>query len=61
MAERSLYAFVDNSNVLIEGRRFAEMRRKGRSKPSAFKDDSYEIDWGRKHRPRSRRLASAKQ
>ena len=47
MAERLLYAFVDNSNVLIEGRRFAEMKRKRRSKLSAFKDDSYEIDWGK--------------
>lgn len=47
MAERLLYPFVDNSNVLIEGRRFAEMKRKRRSKLSAFKDDSYEIDWGK--------------
>jgi uncharacterized LabA/DUF88 family protein len=47
MADPLLYTFVDNSNVLIEGRRFAEMKRKGRSKLSAFKDDSYEIDWGK--------------
>jgi hypothetical protein len=47
MAEPTLYAYVDNSNVLIEGRRFAEMKRKGRSTRSAFKDDSYEIDWGK--------------
>jgi uncharacterized LabA/DUF88 family protein len=42
-----LHLFVDNSNVLIEGRRYAEMHRKGRSKLGAFKDDSYEIDWGK--------------
>lgn len=47
MADPILYAFVDNSNVLIEGRRFSEMKRKGRSKLSAFGDDSYEIDWGK--------------
>lgn len=47
MAERLLYAFVDNSNVLIEGRRFAEMHRKGRSRLGPDKDDSYEIDWGK--------------
>ncbi len=47
MADPTLYAYVDNSNVLIEGRRFAEMKRKGRSTRSAFKDDSYEIDWGK--------------
>ena len=47
MPDPKLYMFVDNSNVLIEGRRFAEMRRKGRSTLSAFKDDSYEIDWGK--------------
>jgi uncharacterized LabA/DUF88 family protein len=47
MADPQLYAFVDNSNVLIEGRRFAEMKRKGRSTLSAFKDNRYEIDWGK--------------
>lgn len=47
MAEPILYTFVDNSNVLIEGRRFAEMKRKGRSKLSAFKDDAFSIDWGK--------------
>ena len=39
--------FVDNSNVLIEARRFAFMRRKGRPRLSKFKDDRYEIDWGK--------------
>ena len=47
MAEPILYTFVDNSNVLIEGRRFAEMKRKRRKKLSAFKDDGYSIDWGK--------------
>ena len=47
MAEPILYAFVDNSNVLIEAQRFAQMKRKGKSKLSAFTDDSYEIDWGK--------------
>ena len=47
MAEPSLYTFVDNSNVLIEGRRFAEMKRKYRKKLSGFKDDGYSIDWGK--------------
>ena len=47
MAEPVLYPFVDNSNVLIEGCRLAEMKRKGRSWRSAFTDQSYEIDWGK--------------
>ena len=47
MAEQTLYAFVDNSNVLIEGRRFAQMKRRGRSKLSHFTDDRYSIDWGK--------------
>ena len=47
MANPILHTFVDNSNVLIEGRRFSEMKRKGRSKLSPFTDDNYEIDWGK--------------
>lgn len=47
MAEPILYTFVDNSNVLIESQRFAQMKRKGKSKLSAFTDDTYEIDWGK--------------
>ena len=47
MAEPILYTFVDNSNVLIEGRRFAEMKRKRRKKLSGFTDDGYSIDWGK--------------
>lgn len=46
MAERELHLF-DNSNVLLEGRRFAEMKRKGPPKLGAFLDQSYEIDWGK--------------
>ncbi len=47
MANPILHTFVDNSNVLIEGRRFSEIKRKGRSKLSPFTDDNYEIDWGK--------------
>ncbi len=47
MAEPILYTFVDNSNVLIEAQRLAQMKRKGKSRLSAFRDDSYEIDWGK--------------
>ena len=47
MAQRILHMFVDNSNVLIEARRFAFMRRKGRARLGRFTDDSYEIDWGK--------------
>lgn len=47
MATPVLYPFVDNSNVLIEGQRFSEMNRKKRDKLSAFKDESYQIDWGK--------------
>ena len=47
MAEPILHVFVDNSNVLIEARRFSQMKKKGRSVLSRFKDDSYEIDWGK--------------
>lgn len=47
MAERELHLFVDNSNALLEGRRFAEMKRKGRPKLGPYLDNSYEIDWGK--------------
>ena len=47
MADPILHAFVDNSNVLIEGQRFSEMNRKFRTKLSAFTDDDYQIDWGK--------------
>jgi uncharacterized LabA/DUF88 family protein len=45
--EPLLHVFVDNSNVLIEARRFAEMRRKAKARLSPYKDDSFEIDWGK--------------
>jgi len=46
-ASPRLHLFVDNSNVLLEGRRHSEMKRKGRAKRGAFLDESYEIDWGK--------------
>jgi uncharacterized LabA/DUF88 family protein len=45
--EPGIDLFVDNSNVLLEGRRFAEMKRKGKTKLSPYLDQSYEIDWGK--------------
>lgn len=47
MDRPKLHIFVDNSNVLIEGRRFSEMKRKGRATLGAFKDDTYGVDWGK--------------
>jgi uncharacterized LabA/DUF88 family protein len=47
MPDANLHLFVDNSNVLLEGRRFAEMRRRGHDKLSEILDNSYEIDWGK--------------
>jgi uncharacterized LabA/DUF88 family protein len=47
MAPAQLHLFVDNSNVLLEGRRHSEMKRKGRAKRGPYLDDSYEIDWGK--------------
>lgn len=47
MNRPGLHLFVDNSNVLIEARRFSEMKKKGRSTLSPYKDDSYELDWGK--------------
>lgn len=43
----TLHLFVDNSNVLIEGRRYAESKRRGRAKLGRYTDGSYEIDWGK--------------
>lgn len=45
--EPTLHLFVDNSNVLLEGRRFAKMKSEGRRKLGRFLDNSYEIDWGK--------------
>lgn len=43
----NIHLFVDNSNVLLEGRRFAEMRRCGSGRLSPQLDNSYQIDWGK--------------
>lgn len=43
----TIHLFVDNSNVLIEGRRFSYRKTKKRSKLSPHTDDKYEIDWGK--------------
>lgn len=42
-----VHLFVDNSNVLIEGQRYAETRRKGRARLGKYKDPNYQIDWGK--------------
>lgn len=47
MPEPNLHLFVDNSNVLIEARRFSEMKRRGHDKLSEIIDNTYEIDWGK--------------
>lgn len=43
----SVHLFVDNSNVLIEARRFASMKRRGKDRPDPIIDNSYEMDWGK--------------
>jgi uncharacterized LabA/DUF88 family protein len=45
--EGTLHLFVDNSNILIEGQRCAETRRKGRARLGRDKDRTYQIDWGK--------------
>ena len=47
MADRTLHVFVDNSNVLIEGRRLSNARNEGRARRGARVDDNYHIDWGK--------------
>lgn len=47
MERPKLHLFVDNSNVLLEARRFSETKRKRRQRLSAYLDDSYELDWGK--------------
>jgi hypothetical protein len=59
MTERELHLFVDNSNVLLEGRRFAEMKRTSRPRLGPYLDDSYEIDWGKYLGRRSARRSAA--
>lgn len=47
MAEKNVHVFVDNSNVLIEGRRLAYAKRNAGGRRGQQVDDSYEIDWGK--------------
>ena len=47
MTAEKIHLFVDNSNVLIEGRRRSSMKRQGRDRLGREVDDSYEIDWGK--------------
>jgi uncharacterized LabA/DUF88 family protein len=47
MPEANLHLFVDNSNVLLEGRRFSDMKRRGKGTLSEMLDNGYEIDWGK--------------
>ncbi len=42
-----LHLFVDNSNVLLEGRRLSLRRKLGRKRLGSRLDESYEIDWGK--------------
>lgn len=42
-----LHLFVDNSNVLIEGQRYAETKRKRRAWLGRYTDPTYQIDWGK--------------
>jgi len=42
-----LHLFVDNSNVLIEARRFAQRKHSRDGRLSREVDNSYEIDWGK--------------
>lgn len=44
---QDLHLFVDNSNVLLEGRRFAERKRTSSPNLSPYLDNRYEIDWGK--------------
>lgn len=46
MAEK-VYLFVDNSNVLIEGRRLQYAVRRSGGRRGVEVDPSYEIDWGK--------------
>lgn len=47
MATNRIHLFVDNSNVLIEGRRLAYAKRNAGGRRGTYLDDSYEIDWGK--------------
>jgi len=43
----TLHLFVDNSNILIEGQRCAEMHRTRSARLGRDKDRTYQIDWGK--------------
>ncbi|MET3444323.1 uncharacterized LabA/DUF88 family protein [Variovorax paradoxus] len=47
MADKRIHLFVDNSNVLIEGRRLAYAKRNAGGRRGPHCDASYEIDWGK--------------
>ncbi len=40
MPKNEIYLFVDNSNVLLEGRRYAEMKRTRKLKLGPYLDNS---------------------
>ena len=42
-----VHLFVDNSNVLLEGRRQSQQKKKNAPRLSKFLDDSYHVDWGK--------------
>lgn len=47
MAGKNVHLFVDNSNVLIEGRRLCYAKRHLGGRRNTQVDDTYEIDWGK--------------
>lgn len=47
MADKKVHLFVDNSNVLIEGRRLSYAKRYAGGRRGTQVDDNYEIDWGK--------------
>ena len=46
-ADKKVHLFVDNSNVKIEGRRWAYAKRNAGGRRGTMVDDKYEIDWGK--------------
>lgn len=47
MADKRVHLFVDNSNVKIEGGRWAFAKRNAGGRRGPQVDDKYEIDWGK--------------
>lgn len=47
MPDNRVHLFVDNSNVLIEGRRLAYAKRNANGHRGTHVDKTYEIDWGK--------------